>query len=141
MGIVGRDYEAAGQGVTTAAGAVRDSVPGISVLLTGRSDAGLSSEVRSRTMPTIGRIGPFNVMIFRNDHDPPHFHVFGPEFSAKFAIGDAALLSVNGRLRRRDVRTIEQWGQGHRKELHEIGIWRAPVGRRSGLRTDTCCLA
>jgi Domain of unknown function (DUF4160) len=39
-------------------------------------------------MPTIGRIGSLNVMIFRNDHPPPHFHVFGSEFSAKFAIAD-----------------------------------------------------
>jgi len=52
------------------------------------------------TMPTIGRIGPLSVMIFRNDHDPPHFHVFGADFSAKFAIADTTLLSSNGRLRR-----------------------------------------
>jgi hypothetical protein len=32
-------------------------------------------------MPTIGRIGSFDVIVFRNDHDPPHFHVFGGEFS------------------------------------------------------------
>ena len=49
-------------------------------------------------MPAIGRIGPLNVMIFRNDHDPPHFHAFGADFSAKFAIADATLLSSNGRL-------------------------------------------
>jgi hypothetical protein len=48
-------------------------------------------------MPTIGHIGPFAVMIFRNDHDPPHFHVFGAEFSAKFAIDVFELLSVKGR--------------------------------------------
>ena len=41
-------------------------------------------------MPTIGRIGSLNVMIFRNDHPPPHFHVFGAEFSAKFAIAAIA---------------------------------------------------
>ena len=49
-------------------------------------------------MPTIGRIGSLDVMIFRNDHDPPHFHVLGAEFSAKVAIAD--------------------WGQSHRTELY-----------------------
>jgi Domain of unknown function (DUF4160) len=38
----------------------------------------------------------------------PHFHVFGGEFSAKFAIADCELLSSKGRIRRRDVRAVEQ---------------------------------
>jgi hypothetical protein len=53
-------------------------------------------------------------MIFRNDHDPPHFHVFGTDFSAKFAIADTTLLSSNGRLRRWDIGAIEQRGQQHK---------------------------
>jgi hypothetical protein len=69
-------------------------------------------------MPTIGRIGPLSVMIFRNDHGPPHFHVFGSDFSAKFAIADLTLLSSNGRLRRWDIRAIEQWGQTHKDALY-----------------------
>lgn len=69
-------------------------------------------------MPTIGQIGSLSVMIFRNDHDPPHFHVFGGEFSAKFAIADGELLSSKGRIRRRDIRAVEQWGQKYRAELY-----------------------
>ena len=69
-------------------------------------------------MPTIGRIGAFDVMIFRNDHGPPHFHVFGGEFSAKFAIADCVLLSIKGRIRRRDIRAVEAWGQKHRVALY-----------------------
>jgi Domain of unknown function (DUF4160) len=68
-------------------------------------------------MPTIGRIGSLDVMIFRNDHDPPHFHVFGAEFSAKFTIAEFELLSSKGRIRRRDIRDIEEWGQSHQNEL------------------------
>lgn len=56
-------------------------------------------------------------MVFRNDHDPPHFHVMGAEFSAKFTIADVELLSSKGRIRRRDIRDIEEWGQRHRNEL------------------------
>lgn len=55
-------------------------------------------------MPTIGRIGTLEIMVFRNDRDPPHFHVFGAEFSAKFAIADLVLLSSKGRIRRRILR-------------------------------------
>lgn len=69
-------------------------------------------------MPTIGRIGPFDIMIFCNDHDPPHFHVFGGEFSAQFAIANCALLSSKGRIRRGDIRAVEEWGQKHRVELY-----------------------
>lgn len=69
-------------------------------------------------MPTIGQIGSLSVMIFRNDHDPPHFHVFGGEFSAKFAIADCELLSSKGRIRRRDIRAVEEWGQKYRDELY-----------------------
>lgn len=69
-------------------------------------------------MPTIGRIGARDVMIFRNDHDPPHFHVMADEFSAKFAIADCSLLSAKGRIRRRDIRDIEAWGHAHRDALY-----------------------
>ena len=69
-------------------------------------------------MPRIGQIGSMDAMMFRNDRDPPHFHVFGPGFSAKFTIAGVELLSSKGRVRRRDIREIEQWGQRHRDELH-----------------------
>ena len=69
-------------------------------------------------MPTIGQIGAFNVMIFRNDHDPPHFHVVGAEFSAKFAIANLELLSSKGRIRRRDIRDVRAWGRKHQTALY-----------------------
>ena len=59
-------------------------------------------------MPTIGRIGALEIMVFRNDHIPPHFHVYGAEFSAKFAIADFVLLSSKGRIRRRDIKAVEE---------------------------------
>jgi hypothetical protein len=47
-------------------------------------------------MPTIGHVAGLDVMIFRNDHDPPHFHVIGDDFSAKFAILDGTLTFHEG---------------------------------------------
>ena len=69
-------------------------------------------------MPTIGRIGSLDVMVFRNDHAPPHIHVFGPEFSAKFAIANLELLSSKGQIRRRDIKAVEEWGQKHKDMLY-----------------------
>jgi hypothetical protein len=69
-------------------------------------------------MLRIGRIGSLKVMVFRNDHPPPHFHVFGSEFSAKFAIADCELLSSKGRIRHRDILAVEEWGQKHRTALY-----------------------
>jgi len=86
-------------------------------------------------MPTIGRIGSLDVMIFRNDHDPPHFHVIGSEFSAKFTIAGLELLSSKGRIRRRDIRDIEAWGQKYQNELYSN--WRlARAGKPPEKITD-----
>ena len=85
-------------------------------------------------MPTIGRIGALDVMIFRNDHEPAHFHVIGTEFAAKFTIANAELLSSKGRIRRRDIREIEAWGHST-KSYTRTGNWRVPASRRRRSRT------
>ena len=85
-------------------------------------------------MRTIGRIGALDVMIFRNDHEPPHFHVIGAEFSAKFTIADVELLSSKGRIRRRDVREIEAL-DATKRAIHELatGACRQAGGEDHGL--------
>jgi hypothetical protein len=60
---------------------------GVSGLLTRLGQPALRRPPRTTdhsAMPTIARIAGFSVMIFRNDHDPPHFHVFGADFSALY---------------------------------------------------------
>ena len=66
----------------------------------------------------VDELGSLDVMVFRNDHGLPHFHVIGTEFSAKFAIADLALLSSKGRIRRRDIKAVEEWGRRHQAELY-----------------------
>lgn len=44
--------------------------------------------------------------------------MIGAEFSAKFTIADRELLSCKGRIRRRDLREVEAWGQQHQSELY-----------------------
>jgi hypothetical protein len=47
-------------------------------------------------MPTIAFVDGIAIILFWNDHDPPHFHVIGVEFSAKFTIADQELISCKG---------------------------------------------
>lgn len=38
-------------------------------------------------MPTILRTGKLRIVIYLNDHSPPHVHVIGPESEAKIELG------------------------------------------------------
>ena len=40
-------------------------------------------------MPTIEDFGNFKIYMYFGDHNPPHVHVVGPDFSAKIRIEDA----------------------------------------------------
>lgn len=86
-------------------------------------------------MPTIGRFDALDVMIFRNDHEPPHFHVVGPGFSGRFTIDGSELLSCKGKPRPRDIRAIEAWGQRHRDKLYK-NWWLAKEGKPPEKITD-----
>ena len=39
-------------------------------------------------MPTIFRIQGLRIVIYTNDHWPPHVHVIGPGIEARIALGD-----------------------------------------------------
>lgn len=43
-------------------------------------------------MPTIIRVRGLRVIIYTNDHWPPHVHVIGPGREAKIALGDEGRL-------------------------------------------------
>ena len=38
-------------------------------------------------MPTLFSVGAYRVVIFLNDHGPPHVHALGPDGYARFALG------------------------------------------------------
>ena len=68
-------------------------------------------------MPTVARIGNLAILFFYNDHGAPHFHVVGPDFTAKILMADFSLLSCTGKIRNADLRVIQDWGQKHRDSL------------------------
>ena len=42
-------------------------------------------------MPTVRDFGAYKVMLYAEDHNPPHVHVIGTDFQAKVRIRDAAV--------------------------------------------------
>ncbi len=57
-------------------------------------------------MPTILSFSGLRVVIYTNDHRPPHVHVIGPDAEARIALGDVGerpWLMTNEGLSRREV--------------------------------------
>jgi Domain of unknown function (DUF4160) len=80
-----------------------------------------------KQMPTIIRQNGFRIVIFPNDHIPPHVHVFKSGAEVKIDLGDEpSLLSVEGKIGNKDlaktlilvvehrVELLEKW-----REIHE----------------------
>ncbi len=44
-------------------------------------------------MPTVKNFGSYRIMLFAEDHNPPHVHVIGRDFQAKVRIRDAAVFA------------------------------------------------
>ena len=70
-------------------------------------------------MPTIATVFGMTIKMFYNDHQPPHFHVFAPNFTAYVELTDIAIRQVRGQMRRRDAVIIEGWARDHLAELWE----------------------
>lgn len=66
-------------------------------------------------MPEICRFLGISILMYFNDHDPPHFHVVYNEHRAKVAMGDLATL--DGWLPPRVAGLVREWGELHGREL------------------------
>lgn len=66
-------------------------------------------------MPEISRFFGIIIMMFWDDHNPPHFHARHGEYNAKFEIESGEL--IDGSLPRRDVRLVQAWAELHKDEL------------------------
>jgi hypothetical protein len=68
-------------------------------------------------MPEISRFFGIVILMYYNDHAPPHFHArYGSE-RATFSIENAAVM--NGRLSPRALGLVTEWATLHRVELLE----------------------
>ena len=78
-------------------------------------------------MPTVAVVNGIAIVIYYDDHDPPHFHAFGANFQARIRIGDGSPLSIEGDMRPADMRLLRQWTIRRRMELDEN--WRRARAR------------
>ena len=65
--------------------------------------------------PELSRFNGIRVMMFKDDHNPPHFHAETAEFEASYRISTLELL--DGKLPRRAEELVLEWAEKHRQEL------------------------
>lgn len=70
-------------------------------------------------MPTIAIVDGVLILLFFNDHAPPHFHAQGADFHARVGIEDGKVIDVEGRMSPRQQRNLRDWTLAHRPDLME----------------------
>ncbi len=83
-------------------------------------------------MPIIAIVDGIRIMIFFNDHDPPHVHVECGEHKGRLSI--ATLRLMDGDLPAGKRRKLEAWAQVHQAELSRA--WQDVRGNRKPGRID-----
>jgi hypothetical protein len=71
-------------------------------------------------MPTIQRFGSASIKIYADDHNPPHFHIIGPDFQIIVRISD--LIITAGEASKGQIAEAMIWAKANmdrtkRKEL------------------------
>ena len=72
-------------------------------------------------MPEISRFCGIVITMHFRDHNPPHFHAWYGEKSAKFSINDLTL--IEGELPRNAISLVRKWAKEHHEEL--LANWAA----------------
>jgi Domain of unknown function (DUF4160) len=70
-------------------------------------------------VPTLAHIRGIKLVMYYEDHEPPHCHARSPDFSAKFAISDLSVLELAGKLKPRESALIKRWALANRPSLLE----------------------
>ena len=68
-------------------------------------------------MPSIIRLNNCTIKIYFDDHNPPHFHVQGPDFSA--AVNITTLTVMEGNASKSQLKEAVQWAQENQATLQE----------------------
>ena len=66
-------------------------------------------------MPTIAVIDGIAIILWTNDHPPPHVHAKGPGYDAKISIATGDVLT--GKLPKRKLKRILIWLDANRDEV------------------------
>lgn len=70
-------------------------------------------------MPTIAIVDGVLILLYFNDHAPPHFHAQGADFHARVRIDDGRVIDYEGRMTPRQQRNLLEWTLVHRDDLME----------------------
>jgi len=67
-------------------------------------------------MPTIAVVDGILIILYFNDHAPPHFHAQGSDFHARIRIEDGGVIDVEGRMSSRQHRRLRDTGSSKRTD-------------------------
>jgi hypothetical protein len=70
-------------------------------------------------MPTIAIVDGILIVLYFNDHAPPHFHAQGADFHARIRISDGSVIDAEGRISSGQRRRLQEWTLAHREQLME----------------------
>lgn len=71
----------------------------------------------TQTMPTLQRFDDARVVMYLNDHPPPHVHV--RLLDGRECTVEIDSLKINGRVVQREIRRVLAWIEENRVSLHE----------------------
>ncbi len=71
-------------------------------------------------MPTIAIVDGVRIVIYLNDHEPPHIHAFFAEYEARISIATSGMLS--GTLPSGKRKRVLSWLAEHREEVSYLWI-------------------
>jgi len=83
-------------------------------------------------MPELSRFLGIVILMYFDDHNPPHFHVRYNDFRAIISIKD--LLLIEGELPPRVFGLVVEWAGSHRKELLENWDMLQKTGKYFGIK-------
>lgn len=68
-------------------------------------------------MPEISRFFGIRILMFYNDHAPPHFHAeYGGE---RVSLEILSLAVIQGHIQRRALGMVVEWARGRQRELED----------------------
>jgi hypothetical protein len=70
-------------------------------------------------MPTVAIVRGILILFYANDHEPPHFHAEGPDFSLRIAIDNGTIMDQLGKVSAGTRRILIDWTTEHREQLME----------------------
>lgn len=76
-------------------------------------------------MPTIIRFSNCQINIHFDDHNPPHFHIYGPDF--RVMVNIETLQIMEGNTGKASIREAMEWAKNNKAVLREA--WAEYTGR------------